>query len=265
MARGLALTLVGIFVAAATRLLGDELKAWMPWVMKRLLDIAIQRLPEDQRERFAEEWSSHIDEIPGDVGKIVTAGGCILAARQIASPFRHGETLPSRTFKRCLDVAASVAILFLVAPVMLMVIGLLKLEHAEKSVFSREKRIGADGRPFVLYRFRLGFSETLFETPAGRVSKKRLSRLGRLLWQSSLHELPQFLNVLRGEMTLVGAAWPTRDAPPATTPSGYLDLVLEKSQTETPGDPKDAHGPLQNQVTPPGGSTQPPNGVSKFD
>jgi hypothetical protein len=85
MAQALVLASVGILAAVLNRLSGGALRTWIPWFTQRLLDLAIKRLPEDQGERFGEEWASHINEVPGDVGKIAFAWGCVSAAHEMAS------------------------------------------------------------------------------------------------------------------------------------------------------------------------------------
>jgi hypothetical protein len=62
----------------------------MPRFTKRLLRIAIRRLPDGQRERFSEEWDSHIDEVTGEISKFAVALGCISAAREMASSLESG-------------------------------------------------------------------------------------------------------------------------------------------------------------------------------
>lgn len=85
MAKALVLALAGMFTAVLNRLSGDALRPSIPWFTERLLDLATEHLPEDQRERFAEEWASHVNEVPGDIGKIAFAWGCVSAAHEIAS------------------------------------------------------------------------------------------------------------------------------------------------------------------------------------
>jgi hypothetical protein len=97
MAQALVLASVGILAAVLNRLSGGALRTWIPWFTQRLLDLAIKRLPEDQRERFAEEWASHINDMPGDVGKIAFASGCVSAAHEMAS------LLNNSAFTRFLD------------------------------------------------------------------------------------------------------------------------------------------------------------------
>jgi hypothetical protein len=59
--------------AAVVKVIADDAREWTPWVTRRLLDIAVRRLPEGQRERYAEEWAAHLAEVPGVVGKIAVS------------------------------------------------------------------------------------------------------------------------------------------------------------------------------------------------
>jgi hypothetical protein len=77
-------TIVVIMLSATGRQVSDEFKAWTPHLAAKLVHSAVFVLPAEERERFAEEWLSHIDEIPGEVGKLVAAVGFIIAARRIA-------------------------------------------------------------------------------------------------------------------------------------------------------------------------------------
>jgi len=83
MAASVIMTIVGIFAAASSRILADEVKAWSPRLTKRLIALAVRRLPENQRERYSEEWLSFIEEIPGEIGKVVAALGLICAGVRI--------------------------------------------------------------------------------------------------------------------------------------------------------------------------------------
>jgi lipopolysaccharide/colanic/teichoic acid biosynthesis glycosyltransferase len=71
-------------------------------------------------------------------------------------------------------------------------------------VFFRQLRIGEDGRPFQLLKFRTMQVNSDSDTTWSVVGDARVTRVGRLLRRTYLDELPQLLNVLRGEMSLVG-------------------------------------------------------------
>lgn len=59
----------------AAHLLGHEISAWFPKFAACLVRLAVNRLPERQRTRYLEEWQSHLEEIPGSIGKCVEALG----------------------------------------------------------------------------------------------------------------------------------------------------------------------------------------------
>jgi hypothetical protein len=65
--------LVLILAPAVSRQVSDEAKAWLPWLVQRLTKRAITKLPVEEQERFAEEWPALVNEIPGDVGKMIFA------------------------------------------------------------------------------------------------------------------------------------------------------------------------------------------------
>lgn len=98
--------------------------------------------------------------------------------------------------KRTLDTLASSAALLLLAP-LLAGVGVLVLVKLGRPIFFRQVRPGLRGRPFELVKFR-----TMRE--GGGADSERLTALGNWLRNTSVDELPELLNVLRGEMSLVG-------------------------------------------------------------
>jgi Bacterial sugar transferase len=177
-----ALTLIG---AAFSKLLADEFKAWAPTIVSSILAIAVKVLPPSQRDRAAEEWTSHVNELPGDLSRVVFACGCILAALKI-------DGLPFRVGMRILDIGAGVLGLALLAPLLGICFIAIKLTSPGPVLFG-QRRVGANGRKFLLYKLR-----TL------EIENPQPSRVGRILRALSLDELPQWLNVLKGDMTIVG-------------------------------------------------------------
>ena len=77
------LFLVGKLGTACSRLLANEFNAWIPWIIQRVIRRAIMRLPPTQRERFQEEWQSHVNEVPGEIGKLAVSLGFLTAARKM--------------------------------------------------------------------------------------------------------------------------------------------------------------------------------------
>ena len=104
--------------------------------------------------------------------------------------------------KRAFDLVISGSLLLLLAPLLLLV-ALLILVGMGRPVLFSQLRPGLDGRPFKILKFRTMSDR---RGPDGEMlpDAMRLGRLGRLLRASSLDELPELLNVLRGEMSLVG-------------------------------------------------------------
>lgn len=106
------------------------------------------------------------------------------------------------TLKRIMDLTLSVAALVLLAPVMGLVAGLIFFKMGSPVLFSQE-RPGMGGRPFRVYKFRT-MSEAFDANGQSLPDAQRLTALGVLLRKLSVDELPQLLNVLRGDMSLVG-------------------------------------------------------------
>ncbi len=118
---------------------------------------------------------------------------------------RPAFRVPTWRLKRCLDVAVAMVGLFVAAPVMAACAIAVRLE-GEGPVLFRQERVGLDGRPFTVLKFRSLKPDDDEEsrtrwTVAG---DERLGTVGRTLRRLSLDELPQLWNVLRGDMSLVG-------------------------------------------------------------
>ena len=129
---------------------------------------------------------------------------------------RRGST--QRVVKRLLDVATAAALLVALAPVLLLVAALVRLDSPGPVLF-RHQRMGRSGRAFSCLKFRTMVADAerrlaadpelhaLYRTNNFRIPDAidpRVTRTGRLLRRLSIDELPQLLNVLVGEMSLVG-------------------------------------------------------------
>jgi exopolysaccharide biosynthesis polyprenyl glycosylphosphotransferase len=110
-----------------------------------------------------------------------------------------------KAVKRTADVLFSALGLFLLAPVMLICAALVRLEGGPGVLF-RQERVGRDGNAFTLLKFRSlrPVSEEESATLWSVANDDRLGPVGRVLRSTSLDELPQLINILRGEMSLVG-------------------------------------------------------------
>lgn len=104
--------------------------------------------------------------------------------------------------KRLMDIAGASVALILLSPVMLVLVLLARLKLGRPVLF-RQGRPGLGGKPFKMMKFRTMTDE---RGPGGDLlpDEKRLVRFGRFLRESSLDELPELFNVLKGDMSLVG-------------------------------------------------------------
>lgn len=106
---------------------------------------------------------------------------------------------------RSLDVVGSIAILVFSLPVTILTTILIKLT-SEGSILYTQKRVGKDGKAFTLYKFRTMINDA--EKQLGPVlaveNDPRVTKLGRFLRDTRIDEIPQLLNIIRGQMSLVG-------------------------------------------------------------
>ncbi|MGH1587942.1 sugar transferase [Methylobacterium phyllosphaerae] len=113
---------------------------------------------------------------------------------------RHARALLRTSF----DVFVAALLLVLLAPLLALLALLVRLNSPGPALF-RQTRTGLNGRTFLIYKFRtMHVQEDDAVVSQARRGDARLTRLGALLRRTSLDELPQLLNVIRGEMSLVG-------------------------------------------------------------
>ena len=145
--------------------------------------------------------------------------------------FREPLSDAEKFVKRAFDIVISAAAIILLSPILLIVAVLIKFDSRGAILF-RQERVGMDGRIFLCFKFRTMFSdaddqihreayrkniEGATEANAGDDDKPvfgkvkndpRITKIGKFLRRTSLDELPQFLNVLKGDMSVVGARPP---------------------------------------------------------
>ena len=83
--------LATVILAASGNQAAHEFRAWAPWIIERLIRCAVVRLPETARERYEEEWSSHVSELPGDIGKLIAALGFLRASKRMRPDLQTEE------------------------------------------------------------------------------------------------------------------------------------------------------------------------------
>lgn len=143
--------------------------------------------------------------------------------------------------KRGVDVVGAVALLVLGAPLFAAIAAAIKFEDGGPVLF-RQIRVGRNGRPFVMYKFRSMVPDAearkaaliaLNEMSDGIVFKirkdPRVTRVGRVCRKLSLDELPQLINVLGGEMSLVGPR------PPVPSEVAHYDPADRRRLAAVPG------------------------------
>lgn len=147
--------ILGICAEVLSRQLADEFKAWTPRITEWLVVRAVKRLPSSERDRYLEEWQSHINEIPGEVGKIIVGLQLLPAARKMSSSMRKQAKEDNASDLTSAALAFSFATLSIItaAPAMILIALIIKL-GSRGPCLNRQERIGRGGRKFWLYSFR---------------------------------------------------------------------------------------------------------------
>jgi lipopolysaccharide/colanic/teichoic acid biosynthesis glycosyltransferase len=148
----------------------------------------------------------------------VTLSSAPLSTLQF-TPRRHHVSLSSRA-KRCLDIVGAIVGLTITAIVFLPIAIAIYLDNPG-AILYRQERCGLQGDRFSIWKFRSMVTDadrlkhTVSNQAKGHIFKNendpRITRVGRFLRRTSLDELPQFWNVLLGDMSLVGTRPPTPD------------------------------------------------------
>ena len=163
-----------------------------PETRKALLDHKLRGMPIYSDVSFQEHHLGRIELESVDADWLLRAEG-----------FRDGPV--SRAIKRCADIAVSLLLLVMTLPLMLVTALLIKFD-SKGPLFYRQVRSGLHGQPYTLFKFR---SMTADAEAPGQAqwaceSDPRVTRVGGFIRASRIDELPQLLNVLRGEMSMIG-------------------------------------------------------------
>lgn len=174
-------------------------------------DVVLVGIPSIGRPKFIEIISeasaagASVCFVPYHVGPSVAwidyadVDGLLLA--WFKAPHTHDRYEVS---KRIFDVVASILTLVVSLPLLLVIWALIRLTSPGPAIFSQE-RVGRGGAPFRMHKFRTMVSDApAYSYSPTCADDPRITRLGRLLRRTSLDELPQIFNVLKGEMSLVG-------------------------------------------------------------
>jgi len=139
------------------------------------------------------------------IGQMILPGdGLVLPPLSFAGPAARIAGLP-RAIKRVGDIVAAALLLMMFVVPMLIAALLIRLESSGPALF-RQRRVGQDGASFVIWKLRTMREDRVpdDELCQARPGDPRVTRIGHWLRCLSLDEMPQLVNVLRGEMSLVG-------------------------------------------------------------
>lgn len=119
--------------------------------------------------------------------------------------YPHGPADRRRydSVKRCFDIVASLVLLLLLGPLLLVVSVAVRLGGGGPVIY-RQTRPGLNGEGFEILKFRTMQADPVLEQIGADADHLRITRLGRFLRATSIDELPQLVNVLRGEMSIIG-------------------------------------------------------------
>ena len=153
-------------------------------------------------QRVCRDRGIELAFLPRMIGKRVSNTDNSASAPRVIS---SAQLVPLPSFfrvKRCIDILASMALIVLLFPV-LMAAAVLVLVDVGMPMLFWQRRLGHDGRPFHIYKFRT--LRPPFDAGGNRIPQDaRLSSIGRFLRATRMDELPQLLNVLTGDMSLIG-------------------------------------------------------------
>jgi len=198
-------------------LMAAEVGAWCRGLAHKIVHATAERMPEKLRPRMLEEWSALLEDIPGDLSKLwmaislyrkhsVLAEEC---TKLIDEPLQQQVGLAFYLAKRLFDILVSIGALIAMAPLFYLIAILIKVDSSG-SVFHRDVRVGLRGRPFLIWRFRTMQHVGNPATRWAQENDSRISRVGWLLRKTSMDYLPEYINVLKGEMSIIGPRpeWP---------------------------------------------------------
>ncbi len=192
----------------------DEVIITLPWnVHRRILSV----LRECERRKIEARIVPDIFQLSLSQVEVSDLGGVPLVSVQEMA-FNHTALV----FKRGFDIVVALLGLVFGAPVLALIALAIRLDSPGPAIFKQE-RVGQDGRHFTIYKFRSmrrgadkekEHLQALNEAdgPLFKIrDDPRLTRVGKFLRRTSLDELPQLFNVIKGEMSLVGPRPPTPD------------------------------------------------------
>lgn len=186
---------IGLFLSAVlSRLVADDFRAWMPLMTRRLVKYAVAMLPLDKRQRYEEEWHSHVNEVPGELGRLLACLGFLAAARKmaLAPRNRQARTTVYDVLRRAGDMGIGGLAFVYFLPAFSAFYLVTHLTHNGPILVSREM-VGLRGRKFNL------------------LTLNTAGPFGRFLQRTKFNLLPNLINLMRGDVSIIGPrAYPPR-------------------------------------------------------
>ncbi|MDC8447041.1 MAG: TIGR03013 family PEP-CTERM/XrtA system glycosyltransferase [Nitrospira sp.] len=159
--------------------------------VERLLDMKVMGIDVVDGHQLFEEISGRLS---------------VESLRPSAVIFSSGfkQRMVSRAVKRLVDILVSISGLLIMLPLFLLIAALIKIDSTGPAIY-RQTRVGLRGRPFLIWKFRSMRQDAEKSGPQwAQADDPRISRVGRWLRKTRIDEFPQLINVLKGEMSLVG-------------------------------------------------------------
>lgn len=125
----------------------------------------------------------------------------------------------NRCVKRTLDIVLPALLLIVMIPLFILIALLVRIQLGRPVIFSQE-RAGKNQKPFLIHKFRT-MTEEKDENGNYLSDEKRLKRLGQILRSTSLDELPELVNIIKGDMSIIG---------PRPLPTGYLPYMTDEEK-----------------------------------
>jgi Undecaprenyl-phosphate glucose phosphotransferase len=208
---------VGIFAprlaAAGSGVASDATVAGLLRLARKMtIDEIIVHLPEKRDAEF-NAMLRKLGELPVNVNLCPDLSDLDFLPRKLTvlqetfmiSVFERPLSGWAKVVKRAEDILLSALLLLFFAPLMLLIALLIKLDSRGPALF-RQTRFGFNNNPISVLKFRSMTADAANDTqaPQARRGDPRVTRIGRFLRRSSLDELPQLINVLKGDMSLIG-------------------------------------------------------------
>lgn len=137
-------------------------------------------------------------------GKNLLPKSEIKKIEEFAKQFDYSKTKSIQwKMKRAMDLGLSLLGSVVAAPIVLLSAAAIRLESKGPALF-KQSRVGKNGKEFTIYKLRTMYSENSSLKNVNSANDDRITKVGRFLRKYSIDELPQFINIIKGDMSLVG-------------------------------------------------------------